>query len=136
MCGLTDRKQSVRFGRGGGDRIWLRGFRTALCLRKDSRSLLLGPCAQEILRFAGSTSIAGGNRSAGTNRGSLCRRERYPRTNAGRTPRDPQCAESPATGIAETMVRTDLGQAIEKIGYDAGGSLRTRTMGSPDALLR
>ena len=58
------------------------------------------------------------------------------RTFARRASRDPQCTEPAVAGIAETMAGRDLGQALEEIGHRAGGSLRTRTMGSVAALLR
>ena len=64
------------------------------------------------------------------------RSKRDPGTLAGRTSRDPRHTQPAVARIAETMAGRNLGQAFQKIGHGGGGSLRTGTMGSVDALLR
>src|SRR2546429_6951181 len=60
--------------------------------------------------------------------------KRHQRTIARTTSRDPHHAQSTVARIAETMAGRDFGQALEEIGYSNGRSLRTRKMGSVDAL--
>ncbi len=80
--------------------------------------------------------VCGSERSAGADRGPVCHRGRDPGPFRRRATRDSERAQPAVARIAETMVRRDFGQAIEKIRDHESHSLRTGAVGGGDALLR
>jgi transposase len=65
-----------------------------------------------------------------------CHRKGNQWTPTRRAARNPKHAEPAVAGIAEAMVRGDIGETVEEIRHRAGRSLCAGTMGSAAALLR
>ena len=79
-------------------------------------------CPPAVLRIVRDAQIAGGKRSAGTDRGPVYHRRRDPRRFRRGTACGSERVQQAIAGIAEEVVRRDFGQALEEIRYHQGHS--------------